>query len=165
MPGHSQAARRDRARSHTRGCRSISCARDNLFYTIYFVPPLVVAVAAKLADARLDPLRAWLTWPRVLLFIVAGTAGIYNAFFSIVVLCFTALAAAVAWREKRRLAHGIAAASDRGGGARCVPTLAPERESTSQSPARGAIPQVSTTNRGRERDLRAQGSPSSVLRT
>jgi phosphoglycerol transferase len=83
----------------------------HLFYTIYFVPPLVVAVAAQLADARLDPLRAWLTWPRVLLFIVAGTAGIYNAFFSIVVLCFTALVAAVAWREKRRLAHGIAAAA------------------------------------------------------
>ena len=83
----------------------------HLFYTIYFVPPLVVAVAAKLADERLDPLRAWLTWPRVLLFIVTGTAGIYNAFFSIVVLCFAALAAAVAWRDKRRLAHGITAAA------------------------------------------------------
>jgi phosphoglycerol transferase len=81
----------------------------HLFYTLYFLPPLVVACAVMLGEPELAPLRKWLTWRKALLFVVTGAAGVYNAFLLILVLGFAALVAAITTRESRRLAHGAVA--------------------------------------------------------
>lgn len=84
---------------------------NHLFYTLYFLPPLVIAVAALLAERHVPALRAWLTWRKALLFIAAGAAGVYYAAFMLVVMVFAAVAGAVAWGERRRLLHGAVAAA------------------------------------------------------
>jgi hypothetical protein len=51
----------------------------HLFYTLYFLQPLVVAVAATLIDTRIA--SRWLSWRKVVLFIATGASGVYYAFF------------------------------------------------------------------------------------
>jgi hypothetical protein len=78
----------------------------HLFYTLYFLPPLVVAVAATLIDTRIA--SRWLSWRKVVLFIATGASGVYYAFFLAGMLLFAGLVGMFATGERRRF--GLAAA-------------------------------------------------------
>ena len=79
---------------------------QHLFYTLYFLPPLVVAAAATLIDMPIA--SRWLSWRKGALFIVTGACGVYYAFFLAGTLLFGGMISMFATGERRRF--GLAAA-------------------------------------------------------